>query len=199
MYHAFLTVLIASQLTQHFDQMAVARRLLVALDADCGDHEGLRKLVAVAPSLVREFEAIMTDSTSSSNHRAGLYEVMRAAKVNPKPFLKLALQDLAHADAAVRHCASDFARNAGGGPEFAAPLLMMVLHDPNASAAGAAMRALGKVGDEGTVVALEHLIRFGTGKQDSPEQAKAVAKAFGDKCDEIKARLAAAKPAPPKP
>ena len=142
----------------------------------------------------------MTDPTSSSNHRAGLYDVMRAAKVDPKPFLKLALQDLTHADAAVRHCASDFARNAGGGPEFAAPLLMMILHDPNASAAGAAMRALGKVGDEGTVVALEHMIRFGYGKQDTPEQAKAVAKAFAKTRDEIKARLAAAAkaPAPPK-
>ena len=192
--------MVASQLTQLSDQMTVARSLLVALDADCGDHEGLRKLVALAPLLVREFEAIMTDPRTSSNHLAGLYDIMRAAKVNPKPFLKLALRDLSHADAAVRHCASDFARNAGGGPEFAAPLLMMILHDPNPSAAGAAMRALGKVGDEGTVVALEHMIRFGYGKQDTPEQAKAVAKALGDKRDEIKARLAAvAKPAPAPP
>ena len=86
-----------------------------------------------------------------------------------------------------------------GGPEFAGPLLMLMLHDPDTSTCIAAHTALAKVGDAGTVVALEHLIRFGTGKQETPKRAKEVAEAFGKTRDEIKARLAATKLAPPKP
>ena len=184
-------------LHQHLDGVSHVRSLLIVFDADCGDSEGFRKLVDIAPSLLREFEAILADPASNASHRGGLYRVIWAAKIDPSRFLKFALLDLSHPDARVRHNASDFARVAGGGPEFAAPLLMMILHNLANSAAGSAMRALGKVGDTGTIVALEHLIRFGSGKQETPKRAKEVAEAFGKTLDEIKARLAAAKLAPP--
>ena len=114
-------------------------------------------------------------------------------------FLKSALRDLNHTHATVRDGAATFAGKVGGGPDFAAPPLMMLLHDPDNNAACAAHIALGKVGDEGTVVAFEHMIRFGTGKEETPERAKAVAMAFAKTRDEIKARLAVAKAAPALP
>ena len=105
-----------------------------------------------------------------------------------------------HANAKVRRVAASFTGNADAGPEFAAPLLMLMLHDPDRDVTNAARRSLGQVGDASTVVALEHLIRFGTGKPETPKRNNELAKAFGDTRDEIKARLAAAaKPAPAPP
>ncbi len=157
-------------------------------------------LIEAAPKAIDEFEAIINDPSSLPIHVGRLYGVIMGAKVDRKRFLKPALRDLNHEDANVRFSAALFVGRVGGGPEFSAPLLILALHDPKAEVSIAAMGALGKVGDGATVVALEHLIRFGYGKQDTPERAKAVAKAFGDTRDQIKVRLAAAAkvPAPPK-
>lgn len=162
-------------------------------------HEVSLKLIEIAPKAIDDFEAILNDHKAFSMHVSRLYYILGESRVDHKRILKSALRDLNHADAIVRNGAATFAGKVGGGPEFAAPLLMMLLHDPDTSAGCAAHIALGKIGDAGTVVAFEHMICFGYGKQDTPERAKAVAKAFGDTRDQIKARLAAAKPAPPKP
>ena len=159
------------------------------------------KLRAAAPALAAEFEAIMADPACNVRHLTGLYGLLGVAKVDHKPLLKLALGHLNHADAHVRYSAAIFVGNAGGGPEFAAPLMMLMLYDPDVDVSIAARGALGKVGDASTVVALEHLIRFGTGRPDTPPRNKELAAAFGDTRDQIKARLAAAaaKPAPAPP
>jgi len=165
------------------------------------EFESAARLIKAAPGAIDDFEAIINDPNVRPMHVTRLYYVLSKSKVDHKRFLKSALRDLNYAQAIVRDAAAMFAGNVGGGPEFAAPLLMMLLHDPDNSAACAAHIALGKIGDEGTVVAFEHMIRFGHGQQETPERAKAVAKAFGDTRDEIKARLAAAAkagPAPPK-
>ena len=159
------------------------------------------KLIEAAPEAVGDFEAIINDPDASPLHMLRLYYVLGKSKVDHKRFLKSALRDLNHAQAIVRDGAATFAGNVGGGPEFSAPLLMMMLHDPDASAGCAAHIALGKIGDAGTVVAFEHMIRFGTGKPETPERTAAVTKAFTATRDQIKARLAAAAkaaPAPPK-
>ena len=157
-----------------------------------------RELVDAAPKNIDEFEAILNHPLSRPGHVSRMYAVFARAKVDHKRFIRSALRDLNHKDAMVRSAAADYAGNVGGGAEFAAPLLMLILHDPNGDVSIAAMTALGKVGDEGTVVALEHLMQFGYGKKDEPERAKAVAAAFGKVRDEIKVRLAAkAKDAPP--
>lgn len=164
-------------------------------------HEVSLKLIEVAPKAIDDFEAIINNSNAHHLHMSRLYYVLGESKVDHKRFLKSALRDLNHADAIVRVGAATFAGDVGGGSEFAAPLLMMLLHDSDNSAGCAAHIALRKIGDEGTVVAFEHMIRFGTGQQDTPERAKAVAKAFGETRDQIKARLAAAAkvaPATPK-
>jgi len=163
----------------------------------CEFKEDRDKLIAAAPLALNDFEEIINDPKSSSMHFSGLYSVITDAKVDRKRFLKPALRDLNHADATVRRVAAAFVGNVGGGPEFTAPLLMLTLHDSDADVTNAARRALGQVGDASTVVALEHLIRFDSGKPNKLDRAKA----FGDTRDEIKARLAAAAkaaPAPPK-
>lgn len=78
---------------------------------------------------------------------------------------------------------------------------MLMLHDPDVDVCNAARRSVGKVGDASTMVALEHMIRFGTGRPETPKQVKESSAAFAATRDEIKARLAAAaaKPAPAPP
>ena len=161
--------------------------------------ENSLKLIAIAPEAAGDFEAIVNDPNVESIYVSRLYYVLGKSKVDHKRFLKLALRDLNHAEERVRCSAATFAGNVGGGPEFAAPLLMLMLHDPDTSVTNAARRALGQVGDAGTVVALEHLIRFGTGKPETPKRAKELTAAFTETRDEIKARLAAAKPTPAPP
>ncbi len=150
---------------------------------------------------VEAYEAILNDPASNALHVGRLYSVIINAKVDYKRFLKPALRDLNHDDATVRRLAASFAGKADAGSEFAAPLMMLMLYDPKAEVSIAAREALGKVGDASTVVALEHLIRFGTGKPDTPPRNKELAEAFVVTRDQIKARLAAAAkaaPAPPK-
>ena len=77
--------------------------------------------------------------------------------------------------------------------------MMLMLYDPKAEVSIAAREALGKVGDASTVVALEHLIRFGTGQPDTPARNKLLAEVFVVTRDQIKARLAAAAKAAPAP
>ena len=155
------------------------------------------KLIEAAPEAVGD---IINDTNAPPLHVLRLYYVLGKSKVDDKLFLKPALRDLNHANAIVRDGAATFVGNVGGGSEFAAPLMMLMLFDPKPEVSIAARETLGKVGDASTVVALEHLIRFGTGKPDSPPRNEMLAKAFAVTRDEIKARLAAAaKPAPALP
>ena len=55
-------------LHQNLDGVSHVRSLLIVFDADCGDSEGFRKLVDIAPSLLREFEAILADPASNASH-----------------------------------------------------------------------------------------------------------------------------------
>jgi len=158
-----------------------------------------RKLSESVPLLQADFEAIMNDPKCNPEHLSGLYGLLGATKVDRKRFLKAASRDLNHDDATVRRFAAGFVGRADAGPEFAAPLMMLMLYDPKAEVSIAAREALGKVGDASTVVALEHLIRFGTGQPDTPPRNKLLAEAFVVTRDQIKARLAAAAKAAPVP
>lgn len=180
-------------------KMNLRQRWLTLLEGD-EFKEDCNTLIEAAPKAIDDFEAIINDPSSHAIHVGRLYGVIAVAKVDRSRFFKPARRDLNHEDTNVRFYSATFAGNVGGGPEFATPLFILALHNPKAEVTIAAIKSLGKVGDQGTVVALDHLLRFGYGKQDDPARARAVAEVFTKTRNEIKARLAAAAkaPAPPK-
>ena len=156
-----------------------------------------RLLISAAPQAIDEFEAILNNPESTASRVTRLYGVLASAKIDHKRFFTSALRDLSHPNASVRMAAADYAGHVGG-VQFAAPLLMQAFHDPKADVCNAARRAVTKIGDEGTVAALDHFIRFGGGRTYEPADQKVFVEVYTKTRDEIKARLAAAKPAPPK-
>ncbi len=158
----------------------------------------IRLLISAAPQAIGEFEAILNNPESDTFHIARLYSILAAAKIDHKRFFTSALRDLSHPNASVRMAAADYAGHVGG-VQFAAPLLMQAFHDPKADVCNAARRAVTKIGDEGTVAALDHFIRFGGGRTYEPADQKVFVEVYTKTRDEIKARLAAAKPTPAPP
>ena len=154
-------------------------------------------LIDEAPERVNQFRHIIDSPESKSNHIALLYGVIADSKIDRKPFLPSAVRDLGHADDWVRMSACWFVGVTGTAAD-SAPLLVM-LFDPKVEAVYAAAGALALIGDDRTVIALDLWLRIHRRPAEWLAGDMTIENAVIKSRDEIKARLAAAKPAPPKP
>ncbi len=120
-----------------------------------------------------------------------LYNALGAANVDRKRLLPSALRHLTHTDKGVRHAAIGFVGNAGTAAD-AGPLLVLV-SDPDYYISVPAAAALGKIGDDRTVIALDLWLQYNRVPGDRLREMPHVTAAR----DQIQARLAAeaAKPA----
>ena len=145
----------------------------------------LRALIAAAPGAIDQYEWIINAPDSRPMHVARLYGVISQSKVDRKHFLKYVVRDLTHLDTRVRRVAATFIGKEGTAAD-SAPLLVL-LSDPEGTVAYAAAVALGKIGDDRTVIALELWLRYNRVPGDPRREMPHVTEAR----DEIKARLAA--------
>ncbi len=145
-----------------------------------------RALIAAAPGAIDQYEWIINAPDSWPMHVSRLYSVISQSNVDRKRFLKYAVRDLANPE--LRLNASYFIGKVGSAVD-SAPLLVL-LSDPDGTVPPAAALALGKIGDDRTVIALELWLRYNRVPGDPRREMPHVTKAR----DDIKARLAAKSP-----
>ncbi len=156
--------------------------------------EERQTMIDAAPGAIDQYERMLTAPDTHPWHLSGLYSVILGSNVDQKRFLPAALRHLTHSGDGVRLSATTFVGRVGTAAD-SGPLLVL-LSDPKSEVGYAAARSLGQLGDDRTVIALELWLRFACKPGDDPAVPQGMAIWVTKARDEIKARLAALKPAP---
>ena len=174
--------LLSSSLQVAVEQVASAR-LRTLLSGEFKEERII--LIAAAPRSLGLYKRLLDAPDAPAMHIVGLYFVIGSSNVDGRHFLTTASRHLTHSEVSVRSSAAGFIGKMGTAAD-SAPLVVL-LSDPSGSVTSAAARALGKIGDDRTVVALDLWLQYNRVPGDRLRGMPHVTKAR----DEIKARLAA--------
>lgn len=191
MLMAVIMMILARHATDDSRSMA---KWLELLNEDDG-LAGHQILVNAAPTAIDDFEKILNDPKTDRFRLGRLYSVLAEAKIDHNRFLKPAFRDLQHKDPIMRGIAAHFLGKVGS-PRETGPLLVL-LSDSDISVVFAALYALGKIGDDRTIVALNLWQRFNNDPKDYPKDQTSPWKTVNKVRDEIQARLDTTKKTPP--